>query len=88
MAVDVVTRPRRPACPAPRARSRASRSSRRAAVDKTYDTGKVQVHALRGIVLRRQPRRDGRDHGAERLRQDDAPQLPLRASTRSTTGTS
>ena len=27
----------------------------------------------------RSARRDGRDHGPERLRQDDAPQLPLRA---------
>ena len=39
-------------------------------------------------AARRRPRararRDGRDHGTERLRQDDAAQLPLRARRRST----
>ena len=51
------------------------------AVDKVYDTGKLQVHALREVELHRRPRRDGGDHGPERLRQDDLAQLPLRAST-------
>ena len=48
-------------------------------VDKTYDTGKLEVHALRDVTFSVPRGRDGRDHGPERLRQDDAPQLPLRA---------
>ena len=53
-------------------------------IDKRYDTGELQVHALRGVELRRRARRDGRDHGPERLGQDDAAQLPLRARRAST----
>ena len=48
------------------------------AVDKRYDTGELQVHALRERRHVGPARRDGRDHGPERLRQDDAPELPLR----------
>jgi ABC-type glutathione transport system ATPase component len=48
------------------------------AIDKLYDTGQLQVHALRGVsmVVRRGEMvaiRGGR------LRQDDAPELPVRA---------
>ena len=83
MAVDVATRPR-PAPPA--ALTLREQIVEARSVLKTYDTGKVEVHALRGVDLGVAPGRDGRDHGAERLRQDDAAQLPVRASTRSTTG--
>ena len=55
-----------------------------ARVDKTYATGAVRVHALRGVDLDARARRDGRDHGPERLRQDDAAQLPLGPRRRST----
>ena len=48
-------------------------------VTKIYDTGAVQVEALQGVDLTRGPRGDGRDHGPERLRQDDAAELPLGA---------
>ena len=48
-------------------------------MDKRYDTGKIEVHALRDVSFSVSARRDGRDHGSERLGQDHAPQLPLRA---------
>ena len=55
-------------------------------VHKTYSTGKVTVPALRGIDLRGQARRNGRDHGTERLRQDHDAELPLGAWMTSTRG--
>ena len=48
-------------------------------VHKTYDTGKVAGARAARRRPRRRARRDGRDHGPERLRQDDAAQLPVRA---------
>ena len=48
MAVDVVTRPRSKPAPLPQPAPRESIVEAREVV-KTYDTGKVQVHALRGI---------------------------------------
>ena len=74
MAVSVATRPAQPRLeeialePIVEARE----------VDKVYDTGKLQVNALREVSVRGPPRRDGRDHGPERLGQDDAAQLPFR----------
>ena len=57
-------------------------------VHKIYDTGKVQGARAERRRPRDRPRRDGRDHGAERLRQDDAPQLPLRPRRRRRRATS
>ena len=55
------------------------RSSRRGPSASRYDTGSVAgARAARRRPLG-PPRRDGRDHGPERLRQDDPAQLPLRA---------
>ena len=54
-------------------------------VHKHYATGKLDVHALRGIDLRDPVRRAGRDHGPLGLRQDHAdgdPRLPLASDQR------
>ena len=57
-------------------------------VVKTYSSGETVVQALRGVSLTVQPRRDGRDHGAVRLRQDDSAQLHQRPRPTSTAATS
>ena len=49
-------------------------------IHKTYNSGKgVTVHALRGIDLSVDQGRSCRDHGAERMREDDSAQLPFRS---------
>ena len=47
-------------------------------IHKAYELGAVRVEALRGLSLTVAARRDGRDHGPERLREDNPAQLPLR----------
>ncbi len=81
MAVDVQTRPRVSAAPLhARAARRGARAHRRGALgreDVRHRQGEG-ARAPRGRP-RGRARRDGRDHGPERLRQDHAAQLPLRS---------
>ena len=53
--------------------------SRDSDVWKTYGTGETAVTALHGVERPDPARRDGRHHGALRMRQDDAIELLLRA---------
>ena len=52
-------------------------------IERTFETGDVKVRALRGVDLALARGEMVADDGPERLRQDDAPQLPLGPRARS-----